>query len=396
MKEHRTPVCVFLVLVIALLGPAAASARLHALPAPPNLVAPATAVLPIRTPQTLPLDPLVAQMMAQMTGQTLVTYASELSGETEVWLGDPPSPTTIRTRYSYSPQLEWAAQYLIEHYLALGLDVEVHRYGDHNWPNIIATLPGAREPDKVVILCAHFDDVSEQPDVRAPGADDNASGTAAVLASADILVQHDFAYTVRFVHFSGEEQGLLGSAAYAEREADAGTDIVAVVNLDMIAWEGDGRPVMEIHAGFLETSSAIAETFSDVVSTYALPLTLEIKRVGSTWYSDHASFWSQRYPAVLAIEDWDDFNAYYHTTGDTVSAFDVPYFEAIARASLGTVATLAQQVDEPLPTATSTPTASATPAWTATPTASPTTTPTPTATLPPHRLFFPYLQLSGR
>ncbi len=389
MRRNRVLLFALLALLIGSLGPAAI-ARPSALLAPPSLTARATAVLPVPTPQTLPFDPLISEMMAQMTAQTLMTYASELSGETEVWLGDPPSPMTILTRYSYSPQLEWAARYLIEHYQALGLAVEVHRYGDHNWPNVIATLPGTTEPDKVVVLCAHFDDVSEQPDVRAPGADDNASGTAAVLASADILAQYDFAYTIRFVHFSGEEQGLLGSAAYARREADAGTDIVAVVNMDMIAWEEDGFPIVEVHAGYAEASRAIATTFADVVATYALPLTPEIKRAESIWYSDHASFWDNGYPAVLVIEDWgEDFNDFYHSTKDTIAAFDVSYFEAVARASLGSVATLAQQAEEPLPTATPTPTTTATPSF------SPTPTPTATFAPPLRQTFFPFVQLGN-
>jgi hypothetical protein len=385
-RRRWVPLAVALVLVAALLGPAGA--------------------------QTAAYDPIIASMMGQVSSATLVRYVSELSGETAVSLGNPPISRTILTRYSRSPQLEWAAQYLAEFYQRIGLSVEVQRFGSDNWPNVIATLPGTTEPNKVVILCAHFDDTSEEPQVWAPGADDNASGTAAVMAVADILRQHDFAYTMRFIHFSGEEQGMLGSQAYAAREWAAGTNIVGVVNLDMIAWESDGAPVVEIHAGFSSASQSLANTFTDVTATYSQPLTVEIIRAGSTSASDHSSFWGQNYAAVLVIEDFDDFNEDYHTTADRISSFNVPYFTVMTRASLGTIATLARQVEQPVPTETATPTRTRrptntptgtrtrtltpTPTWTATPTRTnlPTATATPTATLYLYRLYWPFVWLS--
>ncbi|GAB4401303.1 MAG: hypothetical protein Kow00123_10390 [Anaerolineales bacterium] len=306
-------------------------------------------------------DPAIADLMAQMTSETLVRYVSELSGETVVYLGDPPAPETIMTRVSGSPGVEKAAQYLEEFYRRIGLPVEVQRFGDGNWPNVIATLPGTTQPNKIIILCAHFDDTSEQPATWAPGADDNASGTATVMAAAEILRHYAFAYTIRFVHFSGEEQWMLGSKAYAQLQRAANADIVGVVNLDMLAWNSDAAPIMELHAGMRQDSYQVALAFAGVVADYGLPLQPEIKRAGSINASDHSSFWTYGYPAVLAIEDWQDFNAYYHTTGDRVSAFNVPYYTAMARASLGTAAVLAGFLGSPAPTPTPTPTA--TPVW---------------------------------
>jgi len=348
-------------------------------------------LVPTAAQQPSAYDPAIADMMAQMTETTLIRYVSELSGEAIVHLGDPPAPQTIMTRYSRSPQIEKAAQYLVEFYQRIGLAVEVQRFGDDNWPNVIATLPGVTEPDKIIILCAHFDDTSEQPMTWAPGADDNASGTAAVMAAADILRHYDFAYTIRFAHFSGEEQGMLGSKAYAQLQRAANADIVGVLNLDMLAWNSDAAPIMELHAGMRQDSYQIALAFAGVIADYNLPLEPEIKRAGSISASDHSSFWTYGYPAVLAIEDWQDFNAHYHTTGDRVSAFNGPYYTAMARASLGTIAALAHRLGEP--TWTPTPMATATPTPTATPTATPTPMPTPVWPLLPYRLVFPVITL---
>lgn len=350
-------------------------------------------LVPAAAQQPFTYDPAIADMMAQMTDAALIRYVSELSGETVVYLGDPPAPETLMTRYSRSPQIEKAAQYLVEFYRRIGLPVEVQRFGDRNWPNVIATLPGATEPDKVIILCAHFDDVSEQPMTWAPGADDNASGTAAVMAAAEILRHYTFAYTIRFAHFSGEEQGMLGSQAYAQLQRAANANIVGALNLDMLAWNSDATPIMELHAGMREDSYQVALAFAGIIADYGLPLEPEIKRANSIIASDHSSFWTYGYPAVLAIEDWQDFNAYYHTTGDRVSAFNVPYYTAVARASLGTIAVLAHRLGEPTwtPTATATPTPTLPP--TATPAATPPATPTPLWPLLRYKLILPLLML---
>jgi len=96
---------------------------------------------------------------------------------------------------------------------------------------------------------------------------------------------------------------------------------------------------------------------------------------------------------VLAIEDWDDFNTHYHTTSDRISTFNVPYFTACARASLGTIAVLAHRLGEPTRTATPTRTPKPTATPTRTPTPGPTATPTPTRPPLPFRRLFPFIWL---
>lgn len=207
--------------------------------------------------------------------------------------------------------------------------------------NVVAALPGQTEPGKECLITAHYDNTSENPSNIAPGADDNASGTAAVLAAAHLLKDYGFNYTVKFVGFAGEEQGLVGSDVYAEKARLRGDTIIGVYNFDMIAWEGNGDSVIELHSGTEASSQALADLMIGVINDYGLSLVPQKITTGATNRSDHASFWAQGYPAILGIEDFDDFNPYYHSTNDLISAFDLPYFTGFAKAGIASVATLA-------------------------------------------------------
>jgi len=223
-----------------------------------------------------------------------------------------------------------------------------------SWRNVVATKAGVSQPERQILLTAHLDDTSGNPTVDAPGADDNGSGSVCVLRSAQIIASLPFEKTLRFVCFTGEEQGLVGSGVYASDAAARGDLIDAVVNLDMIAYESNNIDIAEVHAGTDPASAAIAAVFSDVNATYALGFTLQTLTTGATTASDHASFWDVGYPAILGIEDFEDFTPYYHTVNDRVGTLDQSYFTRFTQASLGTAAILAGPlwtVDAPAPTA---------------------------------------------
>ena len=286
-------------------------------------------------------NPLIAEMIAQVDSATVYQYDGDLSGENEVSIGG--QPYTLYTRYSYSGEpVQKATQFVYEHFESLGLEVEYHDYNwaGYNWRNVVATKPGVTDPDDIYIVCAHVDSISNDPYNYAPGADDNASGVTAVMIAADILSQYDFEYTIRFVTFTGEEQGLRGSHCYAQDAYNEGDDILGALNLDMIAYDSDDQPIIELHAGTGAGSIAIANLFSDVVDTYGIDLVPEIITAGATTRSDHASFWDYGYDAILAIEDWDDFTPYYHTTNDQLSSLNISYFTEFVKASVGTIASM--------------------------------------------------------
>jgi photosystem II stability/assembly factor-like uncharacterized protein len=210
------------------------------------------------------------------------------------------------------------------------------------WKNVIATKIGAVYPNQQVVVCGHFDNRSQSSLVTAPGADDNGSGTIGVIEAARVMADIQFERTIKFCLWSGEEQGLYGSAAYAEEAFDRGDSIIGVLNFDMIAYDGNADGSAELHCGTGTSSLALGNMFNTVVADYGVNITPDIIGSGATGASDHASFWDYGYPAILGIEDYSsDFNPYYHTTSDNMSHITQPFFLNFTRAVIGATATFA-------------------------------------------------------
>jgi len=254
----------------------------------------------------------------------------------------------LGTRHSYATAaLDEAARYLHNQYAAMGLNVayQPFPYAGYVMNNVVAELPGAGpNREHIYILCAHYDSTARDSSSIAPGADDNASGSAAVLEAARILSQFSFDRTIRFVHFAGEEQGMLGSQRYAETAAQRGDLIAGVINLDMIAYERvpPNDHIVEIHAGMNPVSIALADVFVSNIAEYELLLLPEILTSTATSRSDHGSFWNQGYPAILGIEDFGgDFNPYYHSTRDTLTHIQTHMMVEYTKACVATLAELA-------------------------------------------------------
>ena len=178
----------------------------------------------------------------------------------------------------------------------------------------------------------------------APGADDNASGTAAVIEAARIFTQYSSAYTIIYALWDEEEQGLIGSEYYAQQASIAGDSIMGVVNLDMISYDSDNNNIADLHTRPIGTSIFLKDKMVEINSLYNLELTLDIKNPGSGG-SDHWSFWTYNFGAILLIEDYSDFNAYYHTVNDKIQYFNMPYFLKMSKTAIGTVATLSEMTD---------------------------------------------------
>lgn len=309
-----------------------------------------------RIPTAPPHDPYVAALIQQVRAERLADYIAELSGERAIHVGG--QNVTLATRYTYSGDpIAQATQYLYERMEALGYTVSYHpyRYNGYALRNVVAEKRGLLRPNEVYLLTAHVDDrAATWPHNPAPGADDNASGTAALLTLAEVLAPLSFEATVRFVFFTGEEQGKRGSSAYVADVYAAHEVIAGVYNLDMIAWDSTGEPDFDIHTLSTTTpndSQALADLLVHVIGLYALPLKPQIYRSG-TDFSDHYSFWRYGYPAVFVIEDWynasggpyapRDWNPNYHTKNDRLSTLNLDYAQAIARAAMAAFLHLAR------------------------------------------------------
>jgi len=272
---------------------------------------------------------------------------------------------TQGTRFSLNPAgLQEAAGYIAGQLQQYGLPVTTQPFTLTNIPpdqhvsivltNVIGTLEGVAPPAdrRVVIVSAHYDSTSSGASSGgpAPGADDNASGVAAVLEAARLLSQRQLWHTVRFVTFAGEEQGLYGSRHYAQVAQAEGENILGAINADMIAYNDDGEPRLEVHAGLDPRNVALAHTLTETVQTYQLDLLPQVVLNEPIRLSDHASFWDRGFPAILVIEDTDftdptdDFNPYYHTPEDTLDKIDRAYFTQMVQAIVGTVTRLARPV----------------------------------------------------
>jgi hypothetical protein len=251
---------------------------------------------------------------------------------------------SFQTRYLSTPNLEAAGEYLYSAFSALGLQVERDPFsaGGYGTNNIVATLPGKTDPAIVLIVGAHYDSNSDNPLVLAPGADDNASGTAVVLELARVLRNYQFDFTVKFVAFSAEEQWCLGSDHYASSAKLREEKILGAVALDQIGYVD--REPSDLALLVNGASEWLANAFADAASRYA-PLPTQRLALGS---ADHAPFWFHGYSAIGACAA-KTVHPHYHKTTDTSSTLNTAFLGGVARATLATVATLAQPVSNPAP-----------------------------------------------
>ncbi|MFH1279178.1 MAG: M20/M25/M40 family metallo-hydrolase [Candidatus Eisenbacteria bacterium] len=210
----------------------------------------------------------------------------------------------------------------------------------HRSRNVGAEIPGRVNPDSVVILSAHYDSYAQppmyDPYTDAPGADDDASGVAAVLETARLLSGAPAEKTIRFLLFSGEELGLQGSIAYATGRGSMGEAIAADVQIDMIG-RSDGPLI--VYAD--EPSSWLLDEIPGVRELSTPDLACSLLVAPEMIYSDHSPFWASGYPAVLVNEDFEVATHDLHTSNDTLGNFDFPFFEKSARLSAALTAKLA-------------------------------------------------------
>lgn len=298
-----------------------------------------------------PPDPQAIQLIQDtITTDGLQATVERYSGSQPLTPG-----VTLRSRHIRHPDNARAVAALIEELTALGgLTVRTHRFthAGLSLDNIEATLAGTGLPG-VVVLSAHLDstaanDFGYQPAIDpAPGADDDGSGVASVLAAARALLALAAAQPIprrefRFVLFNAEEQGMVGSRAYARDQATLGTEIVAALQLDMLGYDVAPGRSFELHAGFppsaavQQRSVRLAEQVAAVTAAVSpdLPAPQIYPAPGTPdpghERSDHHSFQLNGFAACLASEDFflgpgpgapaPDPNPNYHTAADTTIA----------------------------------------------------------------------------
>ncbi len=272
---------------------------------------------------------------------TLHSYADAV--DPARWHATVAALAAFRTRYVGTQGLADSRDYLAAQFRAIGLQVETQEFnvGSHKAQNVVAELRGTVRPDELFIVCGHYDSISEQATTLAPGAEDNGSGAAGVLEIARVLAARAPQATVRFIAFSGEEEGLYGSWDYVRRAVSNGESrrIRAVINMDMIGFSRDDD--LDV---LLETST-VGGDLVDVLAEAAAAVT--DLRVVTSFYpfgSDHVPFLDANIPTVLTIEnDWDVYRDY-HTSRDAIENVRIDMGGQILRMN---AAALGQLAGEP-------------------------------------------------
>ena len=233
-----------------------------------------------------------------------------------------------------------SAGYIYNQFESMGLAVRYHHWENQGYSsdNVEATITGTdKSSDEIYIICAHYDTVD------CLGADDDASGTVAVMIAAFIMSQthYKFNHTIKFVLFSGEEQWMLGSQSYAFEAAEEGWNISGVLNLDMISYAVTTNDGNDITVYRNDASRWLYWYTHDINIEYADYIGLKyITDRGYATASDHYYFWMAEYDAIYFEES--HFSPYWHESADTIANINTTYVVKNIRLILATLAELAE------------------------------------------------------
>ncbi len=162
-----------------------------------------------------------------------------------------------------------AIEYLTREYASYGYTPIQQGFNQANalggrTANVLATLRGTVDPDLIYVVSSHFDSVA-----IGPGADDDTSGTTALLETARLLAKTPMPATIIFASFTGEEAGLLGSREFVRQAGVDKLRIVGALNNDMIGWAGEGpqlnNTIRYSNSGIRDIQHAAAFLFTDIV-----------------------------------------------------------------------------------------------------------------------------------
>jgi hypothetical protein len=291
-------------------------------------------------------DPFAAER-SHAPDPRLADILSHLDGER--WFSDIADHLAVFNRHTHGSGILVARDWIMDEFEAIeGLEVQVESFsvGATTAYNVVARKAPTVTPARWIVVGAHYDAVSgDDGHQTAPGAEDNASGTAGVLAMARALAEVTLEAGVMFVCYSAEEQGLFGSTAHVQSLEDEGLleAIEAVIIMDMIGYDGDG--VLDC---LLETYAWSSGRVQDLAQAAADYTDLTIATSYQPFGSDHMPYLQAGIQTVLTIEnDWDIY-PYYHTSLDLPGELDQDMALAILKMNLAATVTWGGLVDASL------------------------------------------------
>jgi hypothetical protein len=241
------------------------------------------------------------------------------------------------SKHVTQPGNKKAAAFLYDTYKSFGYEPEYQpfEYRIRNGPggqtaNVIATLKGTVNPDLVYVVSSHYDSVAV-----GPGADDDSSGTAALLETARILAGRPQPATIVFASFTGEEAGLLGSREFVRRAVADKVKVAGALNNDMIGWANDARldnTIRYSNAGIRDVQHAAAMQFSQLITYDAL------------YYknTDAAAYYEAYGDIVGGIGSYPVLgNPHYHQPHDLLEGINHQLVTEVAKTTAATLVLLA-------------------------------------------------------
>ncbi len=214
-------------------------------------------------------------------------------------------------RYTVT-QRQTARTFLQNQLTQMGWTPQLHTY--NSGANVYATIPATNGATKQIIVGAHFDTV-----MNSPGANDNATGSAAVLAIARYLKDMNCRkLAVTVVFFDEEETGLFGARAFANTLTAANVQVVHTI--DQVGWDNDNDQRFELE---LPTAALEAE-YRAAAATLGVPVTKT-----TTQGTDHQAFREKGFAAIGLTEEYvgNDTSPYRHTAQDTSATVEQSYLE---------------------------------------------------------------------
>ncbi|MBN1419469.1 MAG: M20/M25/M40 family metallo-hydrolase [Planctomycetes bacterium] len=284
-------------------------------------------------PAAVEPDPVVLECLDRIHADALYEHVDAL--------------VALGTRRWDKPQAREAQEYVRKALADLDLDDLSLQDFDAYADNVIGVLRGREAPDRLHVIGAHYDSINRKgADAPAPGADDNASGIAALIEIARAIRAAGVRprETILFVGFAAEEPGLLGSKALVNRLKADGASVADMISLDVIGYLAPGtrRDLSVSSPSRGPAFGPFIATLEEIADAYLPDWPFESgPDVGGT--SDHYYFSGDGIPAVMIGEDIENFSPYMHSDQDVVglSLNDAPLFETSARFGAAAVAALA-------------------------------------------------------
>lgn len=301
----------------------------------------------------IPCD--LGRLTAQVDREKVKNYASGLTG--------------LRHAWKNPAQLEEKALFVERTLESFGLEVKSQEVPFHGrtYRNIIGTLPGKKDAD-MLLVGAHYDAA-----LGSPGADDNGSGVAVLLETARVLSGADVDRTIQFVAFTLEEPQLqlktlsflIGSRHFAQEARKKGWSYEGVLILESVGYVSEERHSQSRPAlvkidlpdrgnflaavadrrskNLLDRFCKSAEEWVPELPVVGYKVPLSGYLMPETRFSDHASFWDERYPALMLTDTAMFRNPHYHTPCDRLETLDFVFMSRVAKAVVAACCNLASE-----------------------------------------------------